>query len=48
MLAGSGWPEVVDLSLVFTTRFGTPMDAADVRRNCRAAIRPAARITAAE
>jgi integrase len=33
--AGRKW---IDLGLVFTTRFGTPLDAADVRRDFRAAI----------
>ena len=33
--AGAKW---VDLGLVFTTRWGTPLDSADVRRDFRAAI----------
>jgi integrase len=34
--AGIKW---IDLGLVFTTRWGTPLDSADVRRDFRAAIR---------
>jgi integrase len=39
--AGEKW---IDLGLVFTTRYGTPLDAADVRRDLRAAIRRASGI----
>jgi integrase len=35
---GARW---IDLGLVFTTRYGTPLDAADVRRDFRTAIREA-------
>jgi Phage integrase family len=35
---GAPW---IDLGLVFTTRYGTPLDAADVRRDFRTAIREA-------
>ena len=41
--AGEKW---IDLGLVFTTRYGTPLDAADVRRDFRAAIRRASGIDA--
>jgi integrase len=43
--AGERW---VDLGLVFTTRYGTPLDAADVRRDFRAAIRGAKGVDADE
>jgi len=32
-------PKWIEMGLVFTTRIGTPLDAADVRRDFRAAIR---------
>jgi integrase len=41
--AGAKW---VDLGLVFTTRYGTPLDSADVRRDFRAAIGRAAGVDA--
>ncbi len=34
-------PKWIDMGLVFTTRIGTPLDAADVRRDFRTAIRGA-------
>jgi integrase len=43
--AGEKW---IDLGLVFTTRHGTPLDAADVRRDLRAAIGQAKGIDADE
>jgi hypothetical protein len=43
--AGSKW---VDLGLVFTTRYGTPLDSADVRRDFRAAIGRAADVDASQ
>lgn len=36
LLAGKKW---IEMGLVFTTRMGTPLDAADVRRDFRSAIR---------
>jgi integrase len=36
LLAGKKW---IEMGLVFTTRIGTPLDAADVRRDFRVAIR---------
>src|SRR3954467_9288046 len=41
--AGLKW---IEMGLVFTTRIGTPLDAADVRRGFRAAIRRAPGIDA--
>jgi integrase len=41
-------PRWVDLDLVFTTRYGTPLDSADVRRDFRTAIRRAPGINAQE
>ena len=43
--AGERW---IDLGLVFTTRYGTPLDAADVRRDFRTAIRNAKGVDADE
>src|SRR4051812_27243607 len=39
-------PKWIEMGLVFTTRIGTPLDAADVRRDFRAAIRRAPGIDA--
>jgi integrase len=43
--AGTKW---IDMGLVFTTRIGTPLDAADVRRDFRTAIRRAPGVSAEE